>query len=416
MTKNKMLKSKELKKFLALFLSFVFLLEFVLQVVPVQKAFAIDYSALSNNYFEGGFNEYKGVKPEDIKRDMGFATSIQIDWLTTYKLNVELAIDYRMAVYGLPTDVAGNKLIDSNQGYWFIDSSGKIVTVSNPANPPAGVRRVIFKYMGLGADGEPVMDPYWPDDEDLQWSDLTSTTIRTIADSKVKAKYGSLLSKNVLTQIKDSRTLSTIFDRIINGFVLRNYSTSPTINGRYTYELINKLGGKVNINNFRDYVVLIGPPQELYAQAYFFFEKNGQIHAVRFTGAVGKFLPIQDPDNPELSDVQTTAAVVKEVKGITRDGETIDLPVVNGKYWVDTGKVEYVKVTFTVKGKFYDAHKILTEGNSLAWWYTRDDVKDWLTVANYLRLSYSQNGQTVTKDLTDEYLYFGGLYTGDDKI
>ncbi|WAM36929.1 Athe_2463 domain-containing protein [Caldicellulosiruptor acetigenus] len=413
-----------MKRSLALFLSLVFLLEFVLQVVPVQKAFAIDYSAISNNYYEGGFDEYKGVTRYDIKRDMGFPYSFfNRETLTTYDLNVELAIDYRMAVYGLPTDVVAGpnndkqSWVESNQGYWFIDSDGKIVTVSNPSNPPANVKRVIFKYMGFDANGIPVKDPYWPDDEDLQWSDLTKENIRAISDSQVKSKYGDLLQQNVLKQIKDSRTLQTIFNQIINGlYTLRNYSTSPTINGRYSFELVKKLGF-LNSGNYTNYVVLVGTPQELYTQAYFFFlnPRTKQVKAVRFTGPIGKFLPIQFPDNPEASDVQTTAAVVKEVKGITKDGDVIDLPVVNGKYWVDAGKVEYIKVTFTVNGKFYDAHQILKSSNSLGWWYTRDDVTKWMTVANYLKLSYSQNGQTVTKDLTNEYLYFGGIYTGEDK-
>jgi len=364
--KNRILSGgKRLKKSLALFLSLVFILELILQVVPVQKVFAINYSAIGNNYYEGGFDSYTGydrvAKKEvtvyhyDIERDMGFKAYIDTGY-GSYDLNVELAVDYRKAVYGLPTDVIGPKNDPqewkaSSVGYWFIDSSGKIVPVKDISNPPAGTKRVVFKYMGYGPDGKPVRDPYWPDEsiEDLSWNDLTANTILLVSDPRVKSKYVQLLNQNTLAGLKDSKTLEAIFTEIINGTImrsdgtivgkLRNYSTSQTINGRYSYELISKLGGKVNKWNYKDYVVLLGSPKELYVTAYFFFLKNGNVYAVGFSGAIGKFLPRQYKDAPELSDVQTTAATVKEVKGIDQNGNEINLPIKNGKYWVDTSIV-----------------------------------------------------------------------------
>lgn len=441
-TKNRILSGgKRLKKSLALFLSLVFILELILQVVPVQKVFAINYSAIGNNYYEGGYDSYTGydrvaqkevtVYRYDIERDMGFKPFIRIG-NSYYDLNVELAVDYRKAVYGLPTDVTGPKddpqeWKESSVGYWFIDSSGKIVPVKDISNPPAGTKRVVFKYMGYDPDGKPARDPYWPDEsiEDLSWNDLSANTILPVSDSRVKSSYAQLLEQNTLAGLEDSRTLDAIFTEIINGTImrpdgtivgkLRNYSTSRTINSKYSYELISKLGGKVNKWNYKNYIVLHGSTKELYATAYFFFLKNGKVYAVGFSGAIGKFLPRQYEDAPELSDVQTTASTVKEVKGITQNGDEVNLPVVNGKYWVDTSIVQKIRVTFTLHGKFYDAAQILKENNALDWWYTRKDVKDWMTVANYLKLSYSQNGQTVTKDLTNEYLYFGGIYTGDNR-
>jgi len=240
--KNRILSGgKRLKKSLALFLSLVFILELMLQVVPVQKVFAINYSAIGNNYYEGGFDSYTGydrvaqkevtVYRYDINRDMEFNFSIRLG-ISYYDLNVELAVDYRKAVYGLPTDVIGPKddpqeWKESSVGYWFIDSSGKIVPVKDISNPPAGTKRVVFKYMGYGPDKKPVRDPYWPDEsiEDLSWDDLTANTILPVSDPRVKSSYVQLLNQNTLAGLKDSKTLEAIFNEIINGTITRSDGT-----------------------------------------------------------------------------------------------------------------------------------------------------------------------------------------------
>lgn len=109
----KLFKSKGKNKPLALFLVLVFMLELIVQFIPLTRAYAIDYSAVANNYYEGGFDSYNGITREDVIRDI-LRLEPPEDYVYikasngTFYLNTEYAIDFRTAVYGLPGSVPGN--------------------------------------------------------------------------------------------------------------------------------------------------------------------------------------------------------------------------------------------------------------------------------------------------------------------
>jgi len=110
-SRMKIFKSKGQNKPFALFLILVFVFELVVQFLPLAKVYAIDYSAVSNNYYEGGFDSYNGITRDDVLRDVlpqGTRKYIIKDGYGTFYLNTEYAIDYRKAVYGLPGNVPGN--------------------------------------------------------------------------------------------------------------------------------------------------------------------------------------------------------------------------------------------------------------------------------------------------------------------
>jgi len=96
------------KKSLALFLVLVFIFEIIAQFLPMVKVFAIDFSAVANNYHEGGIDSYKNITRSDVISGI-FQNSVPASNKNGYSLNVELAIDYRNAVYGLPIDVPNNE-------------------------------------------------------------------------------------------------------------------------------------------------------------------------------------------------------------------------------------------------------------------------------------------------------------------
>jgi len=107
----KVFKGKEKNKLLALFLIMVFVFELIAQFIPLTRIYAIDYSAVSNNYYEGGFDSYNGITRTDVIRDIfqnKAKESIPVLGYGTFYLNTEYAIDYRQAVYGLPGNVPGN--------------------------------------------------------------------------------------------------------------------------------------------------------------------------------------------------------------------------------------------------------------------------------------------------------------------
>jgi hypothetical protein len=169
------LKSKGQNKPLALFLVMVFVFEIVAQFLPLTKVYAIDYSAVSNNYYEDGFDSYNGITRADVIRDIfnnNAKESIPVYGYSTFYLNTEYAIDYRKAVYGLPGSVPGNfygaKRVSysanpwkpSSIGYWWIKEYEPNVATIVPAHT-SGATRVIFKYDGYSADKQPYKNPYW---------------------------------------------------------------------------------------------------------------------------------------------------------------------------------------------------------------------------------------------------------------
>jgi len=105
-------KSKGKHKSLALFLALVFVFELITQFLPVTKVYAIDYSAVANNYYEMGFDSYNGITRTDVIRDILHGNIVNDQKINTsvgtLYLNTEYAIDYRQAVYGLPGNVNGN--------------------------------------------------------------------------------------------------------------------------------------------------------------------------------------------------------------------------------------------------------------------------------------------------------------------
>jgi len=108
---KRIFKSKGKNKSLALFLVLVFVFELTVQFLPVIRAYAIDYSAVANNYYEMGFDSYNGITRDDVLRDVlpqGTKKYIDKPGYGTFYLNTEYAIDYRKAVYGLPGNVPGN--------------------------------------------------------------------------------------------------------------------------------------------------------------------------------------------------------------------------------------------------------------------------------------------------------------------
>ncbi|WAM33232.1 Athe_2463 domain-containing protein [Caldicellulosiruptor morganii] len=120
-------------------------------------AHAIDYSAVANNFYEGGFDSYKGITRDDVLRDIlpdNTDASINVPGKGTFYLNTEYAIDYRRAVYGLPGSVPGNPWKPSSVGYWWIKEYEPNVATLVPPNT-SGATRVIFEYDGYGKDGQP---------------------------------------------------------------------------------------------------------------------------------------------------------------------------------------------------------------------------------------------------------------------
>ncbi|WPX08873.1 Athe_2463 domain-containing protein [Anaerocellum danielii] len=250
----KVFKSKGKSKPLALFLVLVFVFELISQFLPLTKAYAIDYSAVSNNYYEGGFDSYNGITRDDVIRDVlpqGTEKYIENNSGKFY-LNTEYAIDYRKAVYGLPGSVPGNPYSatkvsysanpwkPSSIGYWWIiEYEPNVATIMPPHT--FGATRVIFQYDGYDKDGDLYQNPYWSlnGDENLKWSDLTASNLASKTDSDVKSKSSSLV-----TQDRSSSLTTTMKDKIYNDYVsssgyryLMLISSNQELNGWYINSL-----------------------------------------------------------------------------------------------------------------------------------------------------------------------------------
>ena len=396
----KIFKGKGRNKSLALFLIVVFVFELVVQFLPLTKAYAIDYSAFANNYYEGGFDSYNGVTREDVIRDILHGNTqndqkIMVDGYGTFYLNTEYAIDYRKAVYGLPGNVPGNPYgatkvsysanpwKPSTIGYWWIIEYTPNVATIVPAHT-SGATRVIFQYDGRGEDGKPYQNPYWAlnGDENLKWSDLTASNLASKTDSDVRAQYSSLVAQdktNSLGNFKDK-----IYSTYIKGtsWYLRAISSNKDINGRF----INELSWLTKDLLFGKGVV-IGSAGEGYLQVILFFRKNGQVAPVKFTGAINKMLP----------DQQCIVAY-----SISYGSSNLPKTSDGSAFVLDPAKYSTANINLTVKGVFYDIEQGIP--NYADWYFTRNDAR-YYTVINYFKI----NGT----DYADQLIYRG--VTGENR-
>ncbi|MEZ0535966.1 hypothetical protein ACAG39_01815 [Caldicellulosiruptoraceae bacterium PP1] len=367
-------KSRGKYKSLALFLVLVFIFELVVQFVPSTRAYAIDYSAVANNYFELGFDNYKGITRADVIRDIfnnNVSSTATVRGYGTYSLNTELAIDYRKAVYGLPTSIPGNQSKPSSVGYWYV-KNGAIVTPGT-----AGATRVVFQYMGFDKDGGKVQDPYWvaTGDDNLQWSDLTLSNLASKTDSDVAQKFAGIISTDDSSQYNSS----------IQTDIWNNVRTSPTVklissNSSLSGHTIGDLSW-LNAGLLFSKGVIDGSPQEGTAAFYLFFRKNGQVYSVKFAGSVNKILPSQQ---------QISAYSISYGSSLPKSSD-------GSAFVLDPTKNSTFSLNLSVKGVFTDYHSSLPQ-TTLGWIFNRDDAR-YFTVINYFKI----NGV----DYTDQLIYKG---------
>ena len=414
---KRIFKSKGKNKSLALFLVLVFVFELTVQFLPVIRAYAIDYSAVANNYYEMGFDSYNGITRDDVLRDVlpqGTKKYIDKPGYGTFYLNTEYAIDYRQAVYGLPGNIPGNPYgatkvsysanpwKPSSVGYWWIKEYEPNIATIVPAHT-SGATRVIFKYDGYSADGKPYQNPYWSENGDdfLKWSDLTSSNLASKTDSDVRAKYSSLVAQD------RSDSLANLKDKIYDYYVnpcghryLMLISSNQELNGWY----INSLSWLTKDMLFTRGVV-IGSPEEGYLQVILFFRKNGQVAPVKFAGAINKFLPLQQ--NVETYSISYSSPNLPK----TSDGSA---------FVFDPSKNSTANINLTVKGVFYDYRGVDPANQSTynAWFFTRNDAR-YYTVLNYFKINgVDYTDQLVYKGVTGENRYREGkkIYDSSDRV
>jgi len=396
---KRIFKSKGKNKSLALFLVLVFVFELTVQFLPVIRAYAIDYSAVANNYYEMGFDSYNGITRDDVLRDVlpqGTKKYIDKPGYGTFYLNTEYAIDYRTAVYGLPGNVPGNPYgatkvsysanpwKPSSIGYWWIKEYEPNIATIVPANT-SGATRVIFKYDGYSADGQLYQNPYWSEngDEFLKWSDLTAANLASKTDSDVRNQYNSLVAQDRTSSLGSGERDKIYNTYVKGGYYLSTVSSNKDIDGSY----INALSWLTEDLLFSKGVI-IGSAQEGYLQIILFFRKNGKVAPVKFTGAINKFLPDQQ-DVVAYSISYGSPNLPK-----TSDGSA---------FVFDPTKNPTANINLTVKGVFYD-YKDCNHSIVDAWYFTRNDAR-YYTVLNYFKI----NGT----DYTDQLVYKG--VTGENK-
>ncbi|WAM33315.1 hypothetical protein [Caldicellulosiruptor morganii] len=406
-----MFKSKGRNKSLALFLIAVFMLEIVVQFVPLIRAYAIDYSAVANNYYEGGFDSYNGITRDDVIRDIfNNKANVYINNQNgTFYLNTEYAIDYRRAVYGLPGNVPGNPYgatkvsysanpwKPSSVGYWWIKEYTPNVATLVPPNT-SGATRVIFQYDGYGMDKKPYQNPYWTinGDDNLKWSDLTSSNLASRNDNDVKSQYASLVAQD-----KSENLTTTIKDKMYNDYIRGNrvlsiISSNKDLNGHY----INDLSWLTKDMLFSKGVV-IGSPGEGYLQVILFFRKNGVVAPVKFTGAINKFMI----PNSNLEAYSISYGSPNLPK--TSDGSA---------FLFDPAKNSTANINLTVKGVFHDLEGVPQSYRDIykSFFFTRDEAQ-YYTVINYFKINgVDYTDQLVYRGITGENRYRKGEMRGNE--